>query len=75
MKGETVNGFKELEIYRKSYAAAKAVYAMTEGFVKKEDYGVTGQMRRASLSIPLNIAEGCGKKRKSSRIQKINTKS
>ena len=55
-------GFKELQIYQRSYAAVKAVYAMTERFPERERYGVTDQLRRASLSIPLNIAEGYGKK-------------
>ena len=55
-------GFKELQIYQRSYVAVKAVYAMTEKFPERERYGVTDQLRRASLSIPLNIAEGYGKK-------------
>ena len=55
-------GFKTLTVYQRSYTAAKAVYAMTDCFPEKERYGVIDQLRRASLSIPLNIAEGYGKK-------------
>ena len=55
-------GFKALQIYQRSYAGVKAVYAMTESFPQTERYGVIDQLRRASLSIPLNIAEGYGKK-------------
>ena len=36
-------------------------YRLTKGFPKDEIYGITSQMRRASYSIPSNIAEGCGR--------------
>ena len=58
-----MNGFRELEIYRRSYAAARAVYEMVKGYPQfKIDRGMAEQMRRASLSIPMNIAEGYAKK-------------
>ena len=57
-----VSGYKELKVYRRSYNAAKAVYEMTAGFPKEERYGITNQLKRASLSIPLNIAEGYAKR-------------
>ena len=57
-----VSGYKELKIYKRSYKAAKAVYEMTENFPKEERYGITNQLKRASLSIPLNIAEGYAKR-------------
>ena len=58
-----MSGFRELEIYRRSYAAARAIYEMVKSYPKYEiNHGVADQMRRASLSIPMNIAEGYGKK-------------
>ena len=54
--------YRELKIYEKSYIAALAVYRMTETFPKEEKYGITSQMRRASISISLNIAEGNAKR-------------
>lgn len=57
-----MGGYRDLKVYERSYAAAKAIYKMTERFPKEEVYGMTNQMRRASLSIPMNIAEGYAKK-------------
>ena len=57
-----MNGYKELKVYERSYKAAKAIYEMTAGFPDEERYGVTNQLRRASLSIPLNIAEWYAKR-------------
>lgn len=37
------------------------IYLLTQSFPKEEAYGITSQMRRASYSIPSNIAEGCGR--------------
>ena len=51
-------GYRKLQIYERSYKAARAIYEMSKTFPKEEMYGITNQIRRASLSIPLNIAEG-----------------
>ena len=56
-----MNNFRELQVYQRSYKAAVAVYRVVRGFPKEEMYGLTSQMKRASTSIPLNIAEGYGK--------------
>ncbi|MBS1813892.1 MAG: four helix bundle protein [Acidobacteria bacterium] len=53
--------FRDLLVWRKSMDLAAAVYRMTETFPKSELYGLTSQMRRASISIPSNIAEGCAR--------------
>ena len=57
-----MNGYKRLQVYQRGYAAAKSVYRMTEKYPKEEIYGITDQMRRASVSIALNIAEGYAKR-------------
>lgn len=53
--------FRELNVWEKSHQLTLEIYKMTTGFPKVEQYGLTSQLRRASSSIGLNIAEGCGR--------------
>ena len=53
--------FKKLTVWQKSHQLTLAVYQATKRFPKEELFGLTSQMRRASASIPSNIAEGCGR--------------
>jgi len=50
--------FKELEIWRKSRIFCSKIYNATSDFPTDEKFGLTNQLRRASVSIPSNIAEG-----------------
>jgi four helix bundle protein len=54
--------FQELVVWQKSHALTLEVYRVTQAFPREELYGLTSQMRRASASIPTNIAEGCGRR-------------
>jgi len=56
-----MKNFKTLEIWKRSMALVKTGYILTDSFPKSEVYGITSQIRRALVSIPSNIAEGCGK--------------
>lgn len=51
-------GFKSLEVWKVSKALAVSVYKFTREGALKKDYGLVDQMRRASVSIASNIAEG-----------------
>lgn len=53
--------FRELKIWQRSHALTLEIYRATKEFPKEELFGMTSQMRRASVSIPANIAEGCGR--------------
>ena len=53
-----VQSYKDLIVYQKSYKLALVIYQITKNFPKEEIYGLTSQMRRSSVSIPCNIAEG-----------------
>lgn len=50
--------FKELEIWKKSRKFCTAIYNATADFPTEEKFGLANQLRRASISIPSNIAEG-----------------
>ena len=53
--------FRELKVWEKGHYLALAVYTSTAKFPKDELYGLTSQIRRSCVSIPANIAEGCGR--------------
>lgn len=53
--------FRTLKVWEKSHAIALAIYKATQSFPKSELYGITSQIQRAAVSVPTNIAEGCGK--------------
>jgi len=50
--------FEKLHVWQKSMQLALQIYSYTENFPKKEQFGLTSQMRRAAVSVPSNIAEG-----------------
>ncbi|MEP1489464.1 MAG: four helix bundle protein [Algibacter sp.] len=54
--------FKELEIWKRSRLFCSQIYALTSSFPEAEKFGLTNQLRRASVSIPSNIAEGSSRK-------------
>ena len=56
-----MHNFRELKIWQKSREFVKKIYVLTRKFPKEELFGLTSQMRRAAVSIPSNIAEGCGR--------------
>jgi four helix bundle protein len=53
--------YRRLTVWKKSHLLAVAIYKITGSFPKSEIYGLTSQIRRACVSIPANIAEGCGR--------------
>lgn len=53
--------FKNLKIWQLSREFVKDIYDITEHYPKHEFHSMTNQLRRASYSIPSNIAEGSGK--------------
>jgi four helix bundle protein len=57
-----INSFKDLEVWKVAHTYVLAIYKTTASFPKTEEYRLTNQLIRASISIPANIAEGCGRK-------------
>ena len=53
--------FRQLKVWEKSLQLALAIYKATKEFPIEELYGLISQIRRSRMSIPTNIAEGCGR--------------
>ena len=53
--------FRELRVWEKSHEFVLELYPCTRQFPSEERYGLTSQIRRAAVSIPSNLAEGCGR--------------
>ena len=56
-----IKSYKELLIWQKGIRIVVLVYKLTQNFPKEEVYALTNQIKRASASIPSNIAEGFGR--------------
>ena len=54
-------GFKDLLAWQRSMQLVRSVYELTAQFPIAERFGLSGQMRRAAISVPSNIAEGYGR--------------
>ena len=50
-----------LIVWQKAMALARKIYTISQNFPRDELYGITSQLRRCSVSIPANIAEGYGR--------------
>lgn len=57
-----IRNFEDLDVWKVSHQLVLDVYHLTKGFSKQELFGLTAQMRRASTSVPANIAEGFGRR-------------
>lgn len=53
-----MDSFKNLEVWKKAHQFVLEAYKLTNEFPKEEKFGLTSQLRRASVSIAANIAEG-----------------
>ncbi|MBK7917368.1 MAG: four helix bundle protein [Chloroflexi bacterium] len=53
--------FRQLQVWQKSHQLVLQVYGIIQAFPASEGYGLSQQMRRASVSVPSNIAEGSGR--------------
>jgi four helix bundle protein len=56
-----IRSFRDLLVWQRSIQLAVSIYRLTKGFPHEEMYGLVNQMRRATVSIASNIAEGHGR--------------
>ena len=64
--------FEELIVWQKAHQLTLDVYKMTQQFPKEEIYGITSQIRRASVSIAANIAEGYRRRTRKDKARFFN---
>jgi four helix bundle protein len=64
-----IQNYRDLGVWQKAIALSVACYRVTSGFPKEEMYGMTAQIRRASVSVAANIAEGHGREHTRTFIQ------
>jgi len=59
--------FEKLDVYKEALDFANEIYEVTKQYPREEIFGITNQIRRAAMSIALNIAEGSGRTKKEFR--------
>jgi four helix bundle protein len=64
--------FQDLIVWQKAHKFVLAIYTVTKKFPLDERFGLTSQIRRASVSIPANIAEGFSKRTKADKARFYN---
>ena len=67
-----MHNFKELKVWKAGIEATKIIFRLTKSFPSEEKYGLISQMIRSAISIPSNIAEGCGRKSDKELYQFLN---
>ncbi len=61
--------YTELDVWKQSRSLVNIIFLLTKKFPKEEIYGIVSQMRRSAVSVPSNIAEGCGRNYPKDSIQ------
>ncbi len=56
-----IQKYTDLEVWQKSRDLTNSIYTISKSFPVDERFGLTNQMRRCAVSVPSNIAEGCGR--------------
>ena len=64
-----MGNFKELQVWKKSIELVTEIYVITSRFPSEEKFGLVSQIRRGTVSIPSNIAEGNSRRSSSDYIQ------
>ena len=64
-----MGNYKELIVWQKSVTFVTDIYAVTRKFPKEEIYCLTNQIRRSSISVPSNIAEGHSRRSQADYLQ------
>jgi four helix bundle protein len=69
---QSAKRYRDLVAWQKANELAFRIFKLTDGFPAKYAYDLTNQLRRAALSIPTNLAEGCASPHTKELLQFIN---
>ena len=72
MAKQPAQSFRDLAVWQKSHALVLEVYRLTRRLPKEELFGLVSQMRRASVSVPANIAEAFKRRGKPDKARQLN---
>ncbi len=61
--------YKDLDVWKESRKLVQMIYNLSKSFPKEEIFGLSHQIRRSSISVPSNIAEGCGRRTSAGTLQ------
>ena len=67
-----IKSFTEMNVWKKAHQVTLGIYRATKKFPDDERFGLVSQMRRAAVSIPANIAEGFGRRKKADKARFYN---
>jgi four helix bundle protein len=67
-----IRSYRDLDAWQISMRLAKECYRLTARFPRAEQFGLSQQLRRAAVSIPSNLAEGNGSRRRQVYIHHVN---
>ena len=67
-----ISNYKDLKVWQNAIDLVDKIYSITNDFPKNEQFGLISQLRRASCSVPSNIAEGSAKRSKKEYVRFIN---
>lgn len=68
-RSTSIKSFTDLRDWREAHVLAVNIYKVTQNFPKNEVFGLTTQIRRASVSVTSNIAEGFGRRSQADRLR------
>jgi four helix bundle protein len=57
-----MRNYRDLQVWKKAHDLTPEQYRVSQRFPREEIYGISGQLRRAAVSIGANLAEGCGRR-------------
>ena len=60
---------RDLRVWQEAISLVELIYRATKSFPSTEQYGLTSQLRRAAVSVPSNIAEGCARSGAAERLR------